>query len=183
MSLQYDAMIYLKKIPVRAVALALIALSLILTGCANRRAAAVPDYPVANLQGRNFSADWTGYLPTLLSPMLRCVEAVPGSGKRVVRLWPMNAGMAGARIVNAQRQTHDCVAAIEGEAVDRLELRGHNLPRQARDGRQLFTPVSGRPPEGQCYRHENLEAGNDGLLGWLSYDLCLVGSNSHALSF
>ncbi len=165
-------MIRLKKIPALALGLTLLATSSMLMGCANRRVAAVPDYPVAVLEGRNFSTDWTGYLPSLLSPMLRCVDAAPGSGQRVVRLWPMNAGMAGARLVNAQRQTHDCVAPILGLGVADMELRGHNLPRQAREGRQLFTPMSGRPPEGRCYRHESLLGTKGDLLGWLSYDLC-----------
>lgn len=147
-------------------------LAWLVAGCGGPALETVPDYPAAQFAGRDRASDWTAYLPELLPPLLRCVEATPGDTPRVVSLWPMNRGMAGVRLVNAGRETYDCVAPIAGAGVDRLESQGRNLPRQPGEARSLFTAANARPPAGACYRHESVRDDAGQLLGWLSYDLC-----------
>jgi hypothetical protein len=148
---------------------AALALVLLLGACAG--SAARPDYPTAQLEGRDPAEDWTARLKSLLPAVLACIEATPGAA-RVVRVDSAGAGRAAARLVNDSRETWDCKATVSGPTVQEIELRGRNLPRQPGEARSILTPASGSPPSGACYRHESLRDAAAGLIGWLSYDLC-----------
>jgi len=151
--------------------LAAAALGLILLqgGCAG--SGALPDYPTAQLEGRDPTQDWTAWLESLLPAVLACVQATPGAA-RVVRVDPAGEGRAAARLVNDSRETWDCRARVSGPTVDIIQLQGSNLPRRPGEARSILTPASGSPPSGACYRHESLRDTAGRLLGWLSYDLC-----------
>jgi hypothetical protein len=140
-------------------------------GCGGSGAGALPDYPTAQLEGRDPAEDWTAWLGSLLPAVLACVEATEGEA-RVIRVEPAGDGRAAARLVNDSRETWDCMATVSGPTVDLLEPRGRNLPRRPGEADSILTPASGRPPSGACYTHESLRDEAGRLLGWLSYDLC-----------
>ncbi len=142
------------------------------SGCSGRDAAAIPDYPPADFSQRDSGQDWSADLPVLLPALLSCLEATPGQAARVVLAKTVEAGQASVRLVNAERETYDCRAPLAGGQVQTMQLAGRNLPRQPGEARSIFTPRSGRPLEGACYRHESVPDAAGVLQGWLSYDLC-----------
>jgi hypothetical protein len=142
------------------------------SGCGGPDVMAVPDYPPADFSQRDPGQDWSADLPALLPALLSCLEAAPGQSSRVVVAKPVEAGRASVRLVNAERETYDCRAPLAGGQVLTMQLAGRNLPRQPGEARSIFTPVSGRPLEGACYRHESVPDAAGVLQGWLSYDLC-----------
>ncbi len=143
-----------------------------ISGCGGPDAMAIPDYPPADFSQRDPDGDWSADLPAMLPALLSCLEAAPGQAARVVLAKPVEAGQATVRLVNAERETYDCRAPLAGGEVETMQLAGRNLPRQPGEARSIFTPASGRPLQGACYRHESVPDAAGVRQGWLSYDLC-----------
>jgi uncharacterized membrane protein len=104
-----------------------------------------------------------------LAPALgACLAAAPGSAPRVSIAWPMNHGMAGARLRNAEGGWVECVAPLAGGEVDRLvPLAAGTPPLPAEDETLFSTPEVG-PPAGDCQAHERLLDASGALLGYLT---------------
>jgi putative lipoprotein len=116
--------------------------------------------------------DWSRFLLDLMPAINTCLRAPVGDLPRVIRAWPMNHGMVGACLQNIDGGRHQCIAAADGSAIDRVELLGAEAERPPRAGNSIFTPADGAYPGGACFRHERVETKDGRFLGWLSVRTC-----------
>ncbi len=134
---------------------------------APRQLAAVP---AAALQTKPVT-DWSRLLPALRAAVAACLGSTPGSSRRVTKAWPAQAGTAGVRTRNGEGDHWECIARSDGSQIVSLTpLAAQTLPAAGED-RLVFTPADDYPPDGDCYLHERVVAGDE-LLGWLSSKAC-----------
>ena len=106
-------------------------------------------------------------------PAIRaCLGQEVGHLPRVIKAWPMSKGMAGVRLQNLDAGRHQCIAAADGAAIDRVELLAFDAPALAGESNPIFTPADGAYPGGACFSHERVEVGAGRFLGWLSTRTC-----------
>ena len=128
-------------------------------------------YPLFDAATRS-ADDWSRFLFDLMPAISTCLREPVGDLPRVVKAWPMNHGMVGVRLQNIDGGRHQCIAAADGSAVDRLELLGAEAERAPGEGNAIFTPADGAYPGGACFRHERVETTDGRFLGWLSARTC-----------
>ena len=128
-------------------------------------------YPLFDAAARS-ADDWSRFLFDLMPAISTCLREPVGDLPRVVKAWPMNHGMVGVRLQNIDGGRHQCIAAADGSAVDRLELLGAEAERAPGEGNAIFTPADGAYPGGACFRHERVETTDGRFLGWLSARTC-----------
>ena len=114
--------------------------------------------------------DWSRYLADLLPVIGACYPLVSGAS-RVTKAWPMNRGMAGARIESADGRRWDCVAPLAGGGIDSLQQLAPDEPALPDEGLPVFVPGAGSQPEG-CPRFEQVVEPDGGIVGWLSVGRC-----------
>jgi hypothetical protein len=129
------------------------------------------NYPLFESAAKS-ADDWSRFLLDLMPPINTCLRAPVGDLPRVIRAWPMNHGMVGACLQNIDGGRHQCIAAADGSAIDRVELLGAEAERPPRAGNSIFTPADGAYPGGACFRHERVETKDGRFLGWLSVRTC-----------
>ncbi len=134
---------------------------------AARELAAVP---AAALQTKPVS-DWSRLLPALRAAVAACLGSTPGTTPRVTKAWPGQAGTAGVRTRNGEGDHWDCIARSDGSQVVSLTPLASETQPAAGEERLVFTPADEYPPDGDCYLHERVVAGDE-LLGWLSSKAC-----------
>jgi putative lipoprotein len=128
-------------------------------------------YPLFGPAARS-ADDWSRFLFDLMPAISTCLRAPVGDLPRVVKAWPMNHGMVGVRLQNSDGGRHQCIAAADGSALDRIELLGAEAERAPGEGNPIFTPADGAYPGGACFRHERVETTDGRFLGWLSARTC-----------
>ena len=101
-----------------------------------------------------------------------CLRAPVGDLPRVVRAWPMSHGMIGVRLQNIDGGRHQCNAAADGSAVDRVEQLALDAELAPGESESIFTPADGAYPGGTCFSHERVETEPGRFLGWLSARTC-----------
>jgi membrane-bound inhibitor of C-type lysozyme len=116
--------------------------------------------------------DWSRFLLELMPAINACLREPVGDLPRVVKAWPMNHGMVGVRLQNIDGGRHQCIAAANGAAVDRVELLGFEAARAPGEGTPIFTPADGAYPGAACFRHERVETADGWFVGWLSGRIC-----------
>ena len=116
--------------------------------------------------------DWSRYLADLLPVIEACYPLVSGAA-RVTKAWPMNRGMAGARIESADGRRWDCVAPLAGGGIDSLQQLPPDEPALPGEGLPVFVPGAGSQPEG-CPRFEQVVEPDGTVRGWLSAGRCVT---------
>lgn len=111
---------------------------------------------------------WARYLFDFIPAIDACLAAArePAS---IVRAWPMNHGMVGVHLVDGLEAHWTCVAEATGDSVASLEPAEEPTEPSVEP---VFTRAPGAPPPGGCYRHEEVEAADGEVLGWLSFNVC-----------
>lgn len=106
---------------------------------------------------------WEARLPDLAPALLACLAGRPGA--MVVEAWPMNRGMAGARLLLPGGAREDCVAEIGGGTV---AARHPVAPgdRRPDEGLRAFMP------ERRCVDAIRVTDAAGRELGWLAYAGC-----------
>jgi putative lipoprotein len=118
------------------------------------------------------TGDWSRLLLDLMPAIDACLRAAVGDLPRVVKAWPLNHGMVGVRLQNIDGGRHQCIAAADGSAVDRVEQLALDAAPAPGENKSIFTPAAGAYPGGTCFRHERVETEPGRFLGWLSARTC-----------
>ena len=116
--------------------------------------------------------DWSRFLFDLMPAINACLRAPVGDLPRVVKAWPMNRGMVGVRLQNIDGGRHECIAVVDGSAVDKVELLRAEAERAPGEGNPIFTPADGAYPGSACFSHERVASAVGSFLGWLSARIC-----------
>jgi uncharacterized membrane protein len=152
----------------------------LLTGCCTADGETAPatapsgpvDAPEAHLE-RKAPDDWSRQILELLPAIRACLAETPGPVARVIKAWPMNRGMVGARTRDDNGNHWNCVAPAEGGEVSIFAKVPEGSKIIPGETRIVFTPVPQAPPMDSCQEHERISDPKTGsLLGWLSYDVC-----------
>lgn len=132
---------------------------------------AVAPAPASSAEHGDSDADtavqdtWARYLFDFIPAIDACIDAAQEPAS-IVRAWPMNHGMVGVHLVDGLEAHWTCVADTAGDSVASLE------PAEEPSVEPVFTRAPGAPPPGGCYRHEEVEAADGEVLGWLSFNVC-----------
>lgn len=112
---------------------------------------------------------WTRLLPDLLPAVQRCVrDAAPGTVSVVTRAWPMNHGMAGVRLRDAQGRETDCTVDTAGSRPATLRwVPTGSVPLPGADGPRFHPGMD--PPPGAAGRLERVPDGQGGTAGFLEH--------------
>jgi putative lipoprotein len=116
--------------------------------------------------------DWSRLLFDLMPAINACLRAPVGDLPGVVKAWPMNRGMVGVALQNIDGGRHECIAVVDGSAVDQVELLRAEAERAPGEGNPIFTPADGAYPGSACFSHERVAGAGGGFLGWLSVRTC-----------
>lgn len=125
--------------------------------------------PFADFGGKPVT-DWARVLPDLLTAVQACVEDSAAPVREVVKAWPMNRGMVGARMKTSDGALHDCTATTGGkvESLARLPEDAEPLPGQ---GEPTFLPARAKAPEVSCGDLERVSGPQgEAVAGYLLYD-------------
>jgi putative lipoprotein len=129
------------------------------------------DYPLFDPKAKP-ADDWSRLLVNFMPAIRACLGQEVGHLPRVIKAWPMSNGMAGVRLQNLDAGRHQCIAAADGAAIDRVELLASEATALPGEGNPIFTPAGGAYPGGACFSHERVEVGAGRFLGWLSTRTC-----------
>lgn len=106
---------------------------------------------------------WEARLPEIAPALRACLAE--RSGAMVVLAWPMEQGMAGARLLLPGGAREDCVAALAGGSVEsRAPVAAGD--RRADEGARAFML------ERRCVDAWRVADGAGRELGWLAYPGC-----------
>jgi putative lipoprotein len=128
--------------------------------------------PGADPPAAKSADDWSRFLFDLMPAINACLRAPVGDLPRVVKAWPMNRWMVGVRLQNVDGGRHECIAVVDGSAVDKVELLGAVAASLPGEGNPIFTPAEGAYPGAACFSHERVENAAGSFLGWLSARIC-----------
>jgi hypothetical protein len=140
----------------------------LLLGCC-RTAGGPAQVAIGDLMDRP-TEDWSRHLAELLPVIEACFPLVSGA-TRVTKAWPMNRGMAGARIESADSRRWDCIAPLAGGGIDSLRSVEPEEPAMPGEGFPVFVPASITEPTG-CPRFEQVIEPDGRMRGWLSFGQC-----------
>jgi hypothetical protein len=106
---------------------------------------------------------WWDHLRDLMPALRACLAGRPGA--MVVEAWPMNHGLALARVRLADGTRDDCVADLGSGTVERRDPvpEGSRLPGE---GLRAFML------ERRCVDAMRVDASDGRELGWLAYPAC-----------
>ena len=142
------------------------------SGCCNVRAG----YDARVAPAANYSTkkpdDWARLLPDLMPAINACFLREGARGKWVAKAWPVNAGMAGVRIVETSGVTVDCVTDLAGRTTPTIDAAKPADPPQPPGGNPLFYPAREQPPIVSCGVLERVLNSRGATVGYLHYDPC-----------
>ncbi|TVQ36687.1 MAG: hypothetical protein EA356_05335 [Geminicoccaceae bacterium] len=123
--------------------------------------------PLADLAGKP-AADWSRLALDLEAVLRACVIDGGVAVERVAMAWPMNHGLALARLVDGAGGRHDCIADIATGRIERVApvAEAERMPGEDAPG---FWPAREAPPLFTCGWVEALPTAGGHLLGWLHY--------------
>jgi uncharacterized membrane protein len=145
------------------------------TGCCTKRGpladearAGEDGTPFADFGGKRVT-DWSRVLPDLLPAVQACVSQATPSVESVLKAWPMNRGMVGARLKTSDGGVHDCTATTGGK-VDSLAPIAADAEPLPGEGEPVFLPTYASPPEVDCGRLERVSGPQgEAVAGYLHY--------------
>ena len=129
------------------------------------------DYPLFDPKAKP-ADDWSRLLLDLMPAIRTCLGKEVGHLPSVIKAWPMSRGTAGVRLQNLDGGRHQCIAAADGDPIDRVEPLAFDAPALPGESNPIFTPADGAYPGGTCFSHERVEVGAGRFLGWLSTRIC-----------
>lgn len=112
-------------------------------------------------------ADWTRLLPDLLPAIEGCRKKAGEDALRILKAWPMNRGLVGVRLQDAEGTRRDCIAEARGRVKELAVAEGtDDLPGEASP---VFYPAAGMLPILDHGRAERVLDAKGKLRGWLHY--------------
>jgi hypothetical protein len=127
--------------------------------------------PVADFATKT-TDDWSRALPDLLPAIGQCLTREGARVLWVAKAWPVNAGMAGVRIVESGGAAIDCITDASGRGTPTITAVAATAPALTGAGNPRFLPAREPPPIIGCGRLERALSPRGALQGYLHYDPC-----------
>lgn len=112
--------------------------------------------------------DWSRLLPVFAAGIQRCIGDMTEPVAAVTKAWPMNRGLIGVRLQDADGDRTDCIVEQTGDRIEQLEAvsAGDELPGE---NSPALLPAGEMPPRVTCGRLEKVVAGEDQVWAYLHY--------------